>query len=311
MVRNIFLSYSHKDKSFVDRLASDLEASGADIWLDRREIKPGDSIIDLIHKQIRRSTHLLAVLSPSFLSSRFARQELSEARMAQLNRRRIKVVPILAKKCLIPALLTSIHHADFTSSYTFGLQALHKSLGLVPRPQAVLVRNETANLILRKRGKIACFEFERHIECEVPGTKNFLDLNIYSDIAPSNVTAQPGSTTIESLSGLYKLHTALTSPLPLYEPVRRYIYYELHGPYDDPEAYWFYRMPASFDWVRTRVVFPLNRLPSEISAVFETDGVDYPGPRLYKRKSNRGIAYSAYLEPEMARYRTLRFDWKW
>ncbi len=53
-VRNIFLSYSHKDKVFVDRLATDLEGSGAKIWLDRREIKPGDSIVDLVHDQLRR-----------------------------------------------------------------------------------------------------------------------------------------------------------------------------------------------------------------------------------------------------------------
>ena len=311
MIRNIFLSYSHKDKNFVDRLAADLEVSGADVWLDRREIKPGDSIVDLVHKQIQRSTYLLAVLSPSFLSSRFARQELNEARMAQLSRRRIKVVPVLARKCSIPSLLTSIQYADFTTSYTFGLQALRRSLGLVSHPQAISFRNETGNVILRKRGQIACFEFERLIECEVPGTNNFLDLNIYSDTPPSNVAVRPGSTRIETLSGLYKLFTTLTSPLPLHKPVRRCMYYELHGVYGDPEDYWFYRMPASFDWVRIRIVFPLNRLPKDVTSVFETDGVDYPGPRLHKRRSKHGVTYSAFLESNMVRYRSVRFNWKW
>lgn len=311
MVRSIFLSYSHKNKSFVDRLAADLEAAGTDIWLDRHEIKPGDSIIDLIHSQIRRSTYLLAILSPAFLSSRFARQELSEARMAQLSRRRIKVIPVLAEKCSIPALLTSIHYADFTKSYAFGLQALRKTLGLVPQPQPILIRNETAILILRKRGKVACFLFERLIECEVPNTTAFVDLNIYSSVAPSNVAVMPGSTTVESLPGLYRLHTTFPSPLPLYKPVRPRVYYELHGPHDDPEGYWFYRMPSSFDWARARILFPLGRLPIEISAVFETDGVDHPGPPLYKHRSKRGIAYGVHLQPEAVRYRTIRFDWKW
>lgn len=295
----------------MDRLAADLKATGVDIWLDRHEIRPGDSIIDMIHGQIRRSAYLLAVLSPAFLSSRFARQELSEAKMAQLSRRRIRVIPVLAEKCSIPALLTSTHYADFTKSYAFGLQALRKALGLVPQPQAMLIRNEIASLTLRQRGKLACFLFERIIECEVPGTMAFVDLNIYSSVAPRNVAVKPGSATVETLPGLYRLHTTLPAPLTLYKPLRRRVYYELHGSHRDAEGYWFYRMPSSFDWARARILFPLDRLPTEITAVFETDGVDHPGPRLYTRRSKHGMAYGVHLQPEMGRYRTVRFDWQW
>lgn len=310
-MQNIFVSYSHQDKAFVDRLASDLERSGAKIWLDRREIKPGDSIIDLIHGQIRRSSHLLAILSPAFVASRFARQELSEARIAQLSRRRIKVIPVLIEKCSTPALLTSIQYADFTKSYAFGLQGVRKALGLPAQPTAMLVRNEAATLALKKRGKVACFFFDRTIECEVPGTTRFVDLNIYCDISPRNVRVSPGSTVVESLPGLHRLHTTLPTPVPLYKPVRRKIYYELHGAYDDVEDYWFYRMPSAFDWVRPRVIFPRNRLPIEITAVFERDGVDHPAPRLTRSRLVDGIGYSLRLEPEMAEFRTVRFDWKW
>jgi len=34
---HIFVSYSHNDKSFVDRLIADLKGIGADIWVDRHE----------------------------------------------------------------------------------------------------------------------------------------------------------------------------------------------------------------------------------------------------------------------------------
>ena len=44
----IFISYASEDKDFVDRLATDLKHQGIDIWIDKWEIKVGDSLISKI-----------------------------------------------------------------------------------------------------------------------------------------------------------------------------------------------------------------------------------------------------------------------
>ena len=41
MAEHIFTSYSRKDERFVHKLISDLEHSGANIWLDQGDIKAG------------------------------------------------------------------------------------------------------------------------------------------------------------------------------------------------------------------------------------------------------------------------------
>lgn len=39
----LFLSYSHHDREFAQRLAQDLRNNSVEIWLDQTEMKPGDS----------------------------------------------------------------------------------------------------------------------------------------------------------------------------------------------------------------------------------------------------------------------------
>jgi hypothetical protein len=45
---SIFLSHNHADKPFVRRLAQDLQAAGARVWLDEAEMLIGDSLIKKI-----------------------------------------------------------------------------------------------------------------------------------------------------------------------------------------------------------------------------------------------------------------------
>lgn len=48
----IFISYSRSDRDFVDRLAKQLVANKADVWLDKWEIHVGESLIDRIQAAI-------------------------------------------------------------------------------------------------------------------------------------------------------------------------------------------------------------------------------------------------------------------
>ena len=45
---SVFISYSHKDKSFVKMLANDLRYNGHTVWIDDAEVLVGDSLVEKI-----------------------------------------------------------------------------------------------------------------------------------------------------------------------------------------------------------------------------------------------------------------------
>lgn len=128
-----FISYAHGDASFVARLAEDLIASGVGVWLDRWEIKVGDSMSDRIQEGIQDSDYLVIVLSPNSVNSSWVREELNAARIRQLESRRVMVLPVLYQDCEIPPLLRDKRYADCRGEhYEGGLQQLLDVLAPLP-----------------------------------------------------------------------------------------------------------------------------------------------------------------------------------
>ena len=120
-----FISYSPQDASFVDRLAEDLVANGVGVWLDRWEIRVGDSITDRIQEGLLESDYLLVVLSPNSVNSPWVREELNAARIEQLESRRVVVLPVLYQDLVIPPLLKDKRYADCRGGhYEQGVQEL-------------------------------------------------------------------------------------------------------------------------------------------------------------------------------------------
>lgn len=130
-----FISYAHRDAPFVARLAEDLVANGVGVWLDRWEIKVGDSISDRIQQGIQDSDYLVIVLSPNSVNSSWVREELNAARIKQLESRQVVVLPVLYQDCEIPPLLKDKYYADCRREhYEQGLQELLSVLA--PQPKA-------------------------------------------------------------------------------------------------------------------------------------------------------------------------------
>lgn len=64
---SVFISYSTKDKDFVDKLSIELVKKRIHVWLDKWAMKPGDSLIDKIQEGLTDSAYLLVVLSHNSL----------------------------------------------------------------------------------------------------------------------------------------------------------------------------------------------------------------------------------------------------
>lgn len=106
----IFLSYSREDEVFCNKLVTDLEQAGIDIWMDQRRIKPGQRWDDEIQKAIKQTKIMMVVLSPASCESENVGDEVNYA----LDQDDV-IVPVLLKECDIFFRLSRVQYIDFTS----------------------------------------------------------------------------------------------------------------------------------------------------------------------------------------------------
>src|SRR5438067_604294 len=119
-----FLSHSSADKVFARRLAADLTAQGITIWLDEENILVGDSITEKIGQGLAQSDFFLIVLSANALASEWLKKELNQALIAEVEKRKVHILPVRIDASEIPPLLKDKHFADFAKSYTEGFEKL-------------------------------------------------------------------------------------------------------------------------------------------------------------------------------------------
>jgi tetratricopeptide (TPR) repeat protein len=120
---NIFISYSHSDRDFVDRLEADLRQREFGTWMDRLGLVGGHKWRRELQDAIDRSQVLLVVLSPESVASEYVQAEYGYA----TDEGKI-VIPIYYRPCKVPMELRGIQWIDFQSSYEQGLEALVKDL---------------------------------------------------------------------------------------------------------------------------------------------------------------------------------------
>lgn len=133
--RYCFISYSSKDRKFVERLATDLSGNNLDIFFDKWEIKVGDSIVGKINSGLEKMTELVIVLSKESVKSNWVKKELSTAMMKRLKNKSIRILPVLIEKCKIPLIINDLHFADFTEAYENGVISLTDSLDVTSSNQ--------------------------------------------------------------------------------------------------------------------------------------------------------------------------------
>jgi len=98
----VFISYSHEDEVWKERLVSHLrvlEYEGAlDLWDDRR-IEAGDDWRQEIETALDRATVAILIISKDFLTSRFIREQELTKILAGRKEGRLKVIPLIAEPC--------------------------------------------------------------------------------------------------------------------------------------------------------------------------------------------------------------------
>lgn len=140
-----FCSYCREDSDFALRLAEDLKAAGASVWLDQLDIVPGQRWDRAVEDALANCPRMLVILSPASVNSTNVMDEVSFA----LEERKT-VIPVICKDCTIPFRLRRVQYVDFRQDYARGLKELLKTLASArkveqsaPATSAVLSQHQT------------------------------------------------------------------------------------------------------------------------------------------------------------------------
>jgi len=146
----IFISYSHKNKDFVDQLAMQLVARNVNIWLDRWELNIGDSLIDKVQEAVDGASALLVILSKASTESEWCKKELSSGFLRELEEKRVVVMPVLLEDCDIPIFARGKLYADFRSNFDDGLHTIVEGIAKVTNPNNRGQRAIVSNIGLKQ-----------------------------------------------------------------------------------------------------------------------------------------------------------------
>jgi TIR domain len=135
----VFISYSRKDRAFVDRLASELNAAGVQTWVDTQDIAAGLNWQEEIERGLFRADALLHVASQHSAGAKWLEVEL----MAFLSKKG-RVVPLIVDDegaAQLPAILRTIQWIDFRTDFDQAIQLLLRGIqslrGNKPVPERV------------------------------------------------------------------------------------------------------------------------------------------------------------------------------
>lgn len=107
--KKVFLSHATEDKQrFVLPFATALRARGVDVWVDRWEMLPGDSLVDKIFEEgLKSASAVIVVLSANSVQKRWVREELNAATIKRVTTG-TKLIPVVIDDCDIPESLKTI-----------------------------------------------------------------------------------------------------------------------------------------------------------------------------------------------------------
>lgn len=127
----VFVSHASEDKErFVIEFAEKLRQNGVDAWLDKWEMRPGDSLVDKIfHEGIRNSAVVVIVLSQFSVKKPWVREEIN-ASFVQRIRGKAKIIPVVIDDCEVPEALQSTLYERISNLADYE-PSLHKILSSI------------------------------------------------------------------------------------------------------------------------------------------------------------------------------------
>jgi hypothetical protein len=94
-MKQIFISYTHKDQKIAKELTSMLAAAGMKVWLADEQVLPRDNVSLEVGKALEQSDAMVVLLSPDAVASQNVRREIAYALSSPKFEQRL--VPVMVK----------------------------------------------------------------------------------------------------------------------------------------------------------------------------------------------------------------------
>lgn len=126
----VFISHSHSDKPFAEKLKKDLEKEGVATWYDDKDLDIGDIVSEALSQGIEESYCFLIIVSQTSVKSNWVKYELDEAYDQHINEGK-RILPVVIgdlKQEDMPRRLRKHLYADFRTDYKDAFQKLLRSI---------------------------------------------------------------------------------------------------------------------------------------------------------------------------------------
>ena len=124
----VFISYSRKDRSFVEQLASDLKKARLTVWYDLSGLEGGVRWRIEIEKAIHASQYVLVVLSPDSVVSEWVEREYLFS-----STHGKKIIPLYYRPCDLPMYYLNVQYIDVQgANYKGNFSEILRTLGVQP-----------------------------------------------------------------------------------------------------------------------------------------------------------------------------------
>jgi hypothetical protein len=120
-LKKTFISYSHKNEAFVEKLYTRLTRDGVSCFFDKKSIAWGDNWVTRLENGIDECDNVLLILSPAYCQSEWSKLERTGAIADDPAAVEKKIRPLLLEPCtdLLPIFLKPIQFLDISSNSKF------------------------------------------------------------------------------------------------------------------------------------------------------------------------------------------------
>lgn len=132
MGKKIFISYAREDRETALRLFRDLATYGLEPWIDLERLLAGERWKEIIEREIRISSHFIALISKNSIDKRgFFQRELSYALdvLTEVPPQDVFVIPVRLDETVPQhATLQDLHWVDLFLSYDQGFNRILRAI---------------------------------------------------------------------------------------------------------------------------------------------------------------------------------------
>lgn len=108
LMTQVFLSYSEKERAFMEKIANILMRESFTVWTNKTDIQSGADFVESIYRGIEEADNLVFLMSPASLQSEYCQMELSHA--FSLKKR---IIPLLIEQVDIEHISVELRTIQF------------------------------------------------------------------------------------------------------------------------------------------------------------------------------------------------------